>query len=1003
MGSRLRCFICGFLFLLLLSPANGASHRNRLGARGHVCNTTEWGALNALGLQQQMELERKREARLLAQPQPLIAAADVGEIAVIPDDGTLVVRPNTFDLARRSVRFTPSGAGYRVTAGGPALDLAAASAGQRLLLDDDDTRQVQIGFSFPFFGRAFTSVFVNSDGNLTFTAGDVSTSERDLGRFLTGVPRISTFFNDLNPADGGQVTSLSESGRFVVTWTEVPECCAPPRQPISTFQVSLFPDGRIEFAYAEVGAAEAVVGISSGGFTGNPKLMDLSAADGSEAITVPVAEVFSTRTDLNITAAARKFYETHEDAYDHLVVFTNFSLQLQDAYAFAALIANNTSGIGLRTFNFSSEFGSAGRLGAMVFMENLGKYPPDPLQVVAEVAPNSTISVLGQEAGHHWLAFVAYPSGSTLRSPLLLGRDFAHWSFFFNTEASVMEGNEIRDNGDGSFITTDVVKRYSTLDQYVMGLRAPAEVQPSFVVTSPDLPLIDTTPRVGVSFRGTRLDVTVDRLIEANGPRLPAAAVAQKNYNFAFVLVTPTAQPASPEEIQKLDTIRRSWEEFWGQATGGRSRANTRLLRALSFSGLPAAVLQGGQVTARLRAGRTDPAARSFTLASSSSGVASVPTSVTIPANAQEIEFRVTASGPGVTRISASASGYDTADAAVSVVAAAAVQLTAVSGSGQVGAPSSTLSQPLVVLARDVNGLPVPGATVQFTATGGATVNPASATTDATGRAQTLVTLGSSGGRVTITATVAGATAAGATFTVTALAPATVPEGSAVNGASFARTSVSPGSIISIFGTNLSVDTLLATTTPLATTLGGVTVRVNDTPAPLYFVSPGQINAQMPFEISGSTATLTVNNGAGPSPAITVSLVPSSPGIFTLRGDGTGAAAALHTNFSLVTDSSPAQGGEVVLIYCTGLGPVSPAVPSGRPAPNSPLSTTSVTPQVTIGGQTAEVLFSGLAPGFVGLYQINARVPTGLPAGPQPLIIRGLGTMSQTTATLAIQ
>ena len=969
---------------------------------GHRCGTTDWGVLNALGREALRQLQLRREGHLRTLARQQAAFTDVGNIAVINDDGTLLVQANVFDLANRSVRFIPAGDGYRVAAAGAGLD--AGAAGTVLALADDDSRKIPLGFSFSFYGRTYSSVFVNSDGNLTFTAGDVQMTARDLGRFLTGVPRIAPFFDDLNPAEGGQVTYTADAGRFVVTWTEVPECCLPEIQPQSSFQVSLFPDGRVEFAYGSVAAKDAVVGISPGAFTGAARIVDLSAADDSETIEPPIAEVFAAQTTLSEVATTRRFYTTHEDAYDFLMVWTNFPLELgRNAFAFALRILNTTSGLGLGSFDFARPLGSEGRLSTLVMMGDLNKYPADPQQVIRDLDPNTTLSVLGQEVGHRWLVGFRYPFETDPRSTILLGRDLGHWSFHFNSEASVMEGNEIRDNGDGTFTTTDAVRRYGSFDQYGMGLRAPEEVPPSFVVPDAERPALSHRPEVGVSFSGTRLDVTIEKLIQANGRRLPTSAVEQKDFSFAFILVNARDSTATPEQIQRLDTIRQQWEQFWSEATGGRSRANTALVRALSFIGLPAAVVPGAQATVRLRVGSPAEELRTFNLASSAPGVASVPPSVAIPAGTREAEFQAIAGAAGVARITATAPGFGTAEGAISVAAPATLRLSALSGSGQVGPPGSTLPQPMVAEARDAQALPAGGAEVRFSGTGGAILTPAATTTDALGRALTSVTLGPALGNYTITASVAGFEEVRATFTATALTPAQVPEGSAVNGASFARAPVpvSPGSIISIFGTGLAAETHQVTSLPLPTTLGNVTVRINDIPAPLFSVSPGQVNAQVPFGISGTTASLTVDNGTSPSAPILLGLAPAVPGIFTTRQDGTGPGAALHSDGSLVSATAPAEAGEVVAIFCTGLGGVTPPLESGQPAPTAALTFTLSTPQVTMGGELAEVRFSGLAPGFVGLYQVNARVPDGLAAGPQLLVMTS--GLSSNSVTLAIQ
>ncbi len=116
-------------------------------------------------------------------------------------------------------------------------------------------------------------------------------------------------------------------------------------------------------------------------------------------------------------------------------------------------------------------------------MDFIGKYPDDPQQTF--LGENNTLSVLGQEVGHRWLAFLEFRDHTGARSEALLGRDQAHWSFFFDSDASVMEGNDIEDLGGGSFRTVAAVRRYSLLDQYAMGLVPESQVPPFFYVQNP--------------------------------------------------------------------------------------------------------------------------------------------------------------------------------------------------------------------------------------------------------------------------------------------------------------------------------------------------------------------------------------------------------------------------------------------------------------------------------------------------------------------------------------
>ncbi len=192
-----------------------------------------------------------------------------------------------------------------------------------------------------------------------------------------------------------------------------------------------------------------------------------------------------------------------------------------------------------------------------------------------------------------------------------------------------------------------------------------------------------------------------------------------------------------------------------------------------------------------------------------------------------------------------------------------------------------------------------------------------------------------------------------------------VAAGGVVNAASFAPAPdnvLAPGSLISIFGSELTNgSTWSANALPLPAKLAGTTVRVNSVPAPLLFVSPRQINAQLPFEIRpGEAASLVVTTPNRTSGAEPLRVEVAAPGIFAVVGSN--------------------RRGEPVTIFATGLGAVTPSVATGAAAPLNPLSRTVVEPEVTIGGVRATVTFSGLAPQFAGLYQVNVEVPASFGA-----------------------
>jgi uncharacterized protein (TIGR03437 family) len=238
-----------------------------------------------------------------------------------------------------------------------------------------------------------------------------------------------------------------------------------------------------------------------------------------------------------------------------------------------------------------------------------------------------------------------------------------------------------------------------------------------------------------------------------------------------------------------------------------------------------------------------------------------------------------------------------------------------------------------------------------------------------------------------------------------ASAPA-VNAGGIVNAASFAGGGVlAPGSIISVFGRQLAASTGGASAVPLPTTLGGATLSVGGRDVPLFFSSEGQINAQLPFELaSGTRPQAMVKLATGFTVPETIIVGASQPGIFTVNQQGTGQGAILDKNGKLVDASAAAKAGDIVQVFCTGLGPTNPAVASGQAGPKSePLARVVAAVEARIGDKPAVVHFAGLAPGFVGLYQVNVQVPDGLAPGPAVSLVLTQNGVASNTVTLALQ
>jgi uncharacterized protein (TIGR03437 family) len=197
---------------------------------------------------------------------------------------------------------------------------------------------------------------------------------------------------------------------------------------------------------------------------------------------------------------------------------------------------------------------------------------------------------------------------------------------------------------------------------------------------------------------------------------------------------------------------------------------------------------------------------------------------------------------------------------------------------------------------------------------------------------------------------------------------------------------VAPGEFVSLFGSGLCSATEGAPSLPLPTNLANVQVSVNGVFAPISYVSPNQINVVVPYETaSDGYATFQVSSDTGLSNAVTLYERGTAPGVFTSTNGGfapgVGPAAALHADFSPVSQGNPAQVGETLLLYVSGLGAVKPAVADGAAAVANPLSVVVANVGVVVDGQPAVVTFQGLAPGFAGLYQVNFVVPSGVSSG----------------------
>ena len=257
---------------------------------------------------------------------------------------------------------------------------------------------------------------------------------------------------------------------------------------------------------------------------------------------------------------------------------------------------------------------------------------------------------------------------------------------------------------------------------------------------------------------------------------------------------------------------------------------------------------------------------------------------------------------------------------------------------------------------------------------------------------------------ITFTAQRAGLTSAMLSFTVSAVAspngtqlPVLFSDG-VVEGAGFTpKRPLAPGSIVSLFGSRLAPQLATSLQVPLNTTLAGTSVQIGNLSAPLYYVSDSQINAQVPFEVvPGSSVSIVVtSNGLVTAPQNYL-IAPAEPGIFVA---GNNAAVLVNDSSGtphLVTPDNPAHIGDVLQIFANGLGNTNPAAATGAASPS--FSTVTNPVQVSVAGVDAPVVYQGLAPGFVGLYQVNATLSAGVPGGDSvPIVITQNGVTSNPT------
>ena len=516
-------------------------------------------------------------------------AENIDNVALIADDGTIVVQPNKFNLKKRSLIFTPDAAGYRIERSDPSFEVDRGSKLSGFLGADgrpggENNGYIDLslaGASFPFYGTFYDTIYVGTNGYITFVQGDTS-ARISAASLAIEMPRIAPLWADLDIDDGGNIYYNRLEGRHLVTWDSAREVVHGGK---STFQAVLYDDGRIAFAYKKVKARSSLTGISPGNSALDPQPIDFTNPP-AEPVAAPFFETFSSQKRLDLPALTRALYRTQPDAFDMVYIWTDFPYDNGLGVAHSFNVRNDIGGIGLRIFDRGAQYGSLARLATVITMGTEASWPSNPQALTAGL--NTAVCIVCHELGHRWLAYINFNVGNATKRDLL-GRDDSHWSFLVDSRtnpegsfSSLMEGNAWHDGGSGTFTTIEsAVNHFSPLDQYLMGLRSAEEVgEIPYLVTDEDFTELirEKSPVSGLSISAARKTTSVSQIIAHEGPRVPDVSTSPKALRAAFVLLTQQGSPTPNSTIQKIARYRNALVRYFRAATGQRAELDASLV-----------------------------------------------------------------------------------------------------------------------------------------------------------------------------------------------------------------------------------------------------------------------------------------------------------------------------------------------------------------------------------------------------------------------------------------
>lgn len=269
------------------------------------------------------------------------------------------------------------------------------------------------------------------------------------------------------------------------------------------------------------------------------------------------------QTDIRAEVANR-YYAQFADSRDFLFVFSTFEFSTGDAIAFYNPIKNDTAGIGQPAFDRSRDFGSQGVLQGYIDMAAVRRYGFN----TREPLYSSVLSTMAHEVMHRWGVYSRFRSGSS-NSDALLGQARVHWSYFANTDASLMYGSKWESAGAGAFTALEIRKRYSWPDLYLAGLASAAEFGTIELLNGPAADA-SRLPVLGARFEGSSEQISLAQIVAAEGVRQPDFATSRKRFRAGLILLTRPSEVVRPETLAQLERVRIEFAEYFSGLTHGR-------------------------------------------------------------------------------------------------------------------------------------------------------------------------------------------------------------------------------------------------------------------------------------------------------------------------------------------------------------------------------------------------------------------------------------------------